>query len=689
MRVEELLNHDFAGLGSEDDAVVLFSNKHVASEHIYHDVISGVVSAMRHVNGVKGVLGPYDRNAVGQISSDEHAAVIAVTLSGNTGQRLASTNHMQRIADKRARGGVHVWVTGYSPTARDIDSVASSDVERAESIGLPVAFVILLVTLGTLPAALLPLGVAGAGLLLTYGLLSILAPLFHPDSLLIALVTMIGLGIGLDYSLFIIGRFREEFASQERQAGASVDAVAVAMAKSMATSGRTVAVSGMIVASSLASLCIIRSPLFFEIAVGATVAVVCTLAAALTLLPALLLLLGQRIGGVSLRRWRWETRGRKDVSRATVWGKWALAIMRTPRSATVGAISVLVVSALPVLGIHYGINIGVLAASHTDAGEGERILARSFAAGAMAPMQIVMIDHRGEPHSDSRVVSGAQMLRRAIESNSGIAGVAESRARSGVVLTAVSSAPIDSMAASNIVHYVRGVLAPRLHADGGPTVLVGGATAQEMDFSNVMRSEFPVVLTLILSISLILLMISFRSLVLPVKAIMINLLVTSAAIGIVVFVFQDRHGERLLGFSSPGFIQAYLPTMVFALLFGLSMDYEVFLVHRIYEEWRRSKDIRSAIATGVARSARSISAAAAIMIVVFGSFVAANLLELKEIGFALAVAIALDATLARFVLVPAVMCLLGARSWWLPTYLAPVGTKPNREQPPLEVNDDR
>jgi len=200
-------------------------------------------------------------------------------------------------------------------------------------------------------------------------------------------------------------------------------------------------------------------------------------------------------------------------------------------------------------------------------------------------------------------------------------------------------------------------------------VLVGGATAFDADLTAEMRAKLPVVVVVILGLSLLCLLLVFRSIAIPIKAVVMNLISTAAAIGLVVLVFQDGHGEHLLGFASPDFIQAYMPILIFALLFGISMDYEVFLVRRMQEEWRRTHDNRAAIVTGVEHTARPIVAAAAILVTIFGSFVTANFLEIKQLGFALAVAIAIDATLVRLVLVPAVMCMLGDRNWWFPARL--------------------
>ena len=670
-RVEQLLEHRFPGLGSEDDVVIFHSSQHLASDHAYRTVITSVLTLLRRQEGVKGVLGPYDPKAVGQISSDEHAAVGAITLGGDSRQRFDRARRMQNAVARLASNGVRVWLTGYSPIVSDLADVESTDAERAEMIGVPVALLVLLFALGAPLAALLPLLVAGAGLLVTYGALGVLAVVFHFDNLLLAVVTMIGLGIGIDYALFVVSRFREELACEKCNGRSESEWVAEAVGTAIATSGRTILFSGVIVAFSLASLLVVNSPLFQEIAVGAVVVVVCMLVTALTVLPAMLALLGPRInwGALSARLQPADIRP-KTSQRPGGWARWALLMMRHPIPAAGVAGIILILAALPALGIRYGVSLGVLSVSGTSSGEGEKVLAQSFTPGAISPIQIILSDHSGNLRTDSQVLAGARILAGELERDPRVTGVAEHRAKTGVVLTVVSSVPIDSSKASALIRHIRRDLVPPIHRNGGPTVLVGGATAQALDLSSDMRMKLPILLALILGLSLIFLMLIFRSVVLPIKAVLMNLLVTGATVGLVVFVFQDGHGEHLLNFTSPGFIQAYLPLLVFALLFGLSMDYEVFLIRRVQEEWKRTHDNRRAVATGIEHTARPISAAAAIMVAVFGSFVTANLLELKQLGFALAVAVALDATLVRLVLVPAVMRLLGTRNWWMPDHLA-------------------
>jgi len=504
---------------------------------------------------------------------------------------------------------------------------------------------------------------------------------------LTTIVTMIGVGVGIDYALFIVSRFREELAQRMRAAaGAPIahggeeavehgrerviaaEQVEDAVGAAIASSGRTILFSGAVVALALSTLVVIRAPIFREFALGAASVVICTVIVALTLLPAVLALLGDRInkGALPARMQPRDSRLQATDGQG-MWARWALTVMRHPVLAASTITVLLILAATPVLKLHTGVDFGISSLSGTPSGRGEQVLARSFGAGTLAPIEIVLSD----PHDSGRFSRAdrarAALLAQELEptGHNGIAAVAVTEGRDAVLLTVAPTTPIDSYSSEQLVRHIRAGLLPSLRT-GGPEIAVGGATAKVVDLSNETDAKFPLVLGLILALSLLFLTVVFRSVVLPVKAVAMNLLATGATVGIVIFIFQEGHGAGLLDFSSVGFIQVYLPLSIFALLFGLSMDYEVFLIRRMRETWQQTQDNELAVATGVEHTARPISAAAAIMVAVFGSFITANVLELKQFGLALALAIAIDATLIRLVLVPALMRLFGARNWWLP-----------------------
>ncbi len=758
-RAAQLLEQRFSGHGAEQDLLVFYSPTRRAGEPGYRAIVARTLAAARRQSYVRGVAGPYAQapyaqssahapsarpqgsqpgapnRAPSQISSDGHAAIALVGIAGSPRELVQRAESLQHVVDPLARSGVRVWLTGYSPVAKDITTVENEDVERAETIGVPIALVILLVALGAVVAAVVPLALAGSGLLLAYGALALIAHVLTFDSFLTTIVTMIGVGIGIDYALFIVSRFREELAHRTRDGrdlgegrnlghwrdgrdlgnghdlgdggnpgdgrdgrdmretsdprGRDLDRDRIddAVGAAIATSGRTILFSGAIVALALSTLVVIPTPTYREFALGAALVVVCTVIAALTLLPALLATLGPRINlGALPARWQPRDASTRAADGHGVWARWALAVMRRPLVAATVIVVALVFAATPLLNLRTGVDFGIRSLASTPSGQGEAVLARSFGAGTLAPIEIVVsrsaVGHTSGDGLDrvdeTRVARLAREL--APDGHNGIATLAVTPGQHAVLLTVAPTTTIDSYASEQLVRHIRADLLPAIRADGGPAVAVGGASAKIADLSDVTTSHVMLVIGLILVLSLLLLIVVFRSIVLPVKAVAMNLLATGATVGIVIFIFQYGHGQHVLGFTSTGFIQVYLPLSIFALLFGLSMDYEVFLIRRMRETWLATHDNELAVATGVEHTARPISAAAAIMVAVFGSFATASVLELKQFGLGLALAIAIDATLIRLILVPALMRLFGARNWWLPAIARPRLTGPAARQ---------
>lgn len=696
LQAETLLKSaGFHGAGDEQDAIVFFSREYRAEDRTYRKVVARVLRAVRSKAGVENIVGPYGVRVMRtQISADGHAAVAQFALGGSMRERFKDAEVAQATIARASGTGVQAWLTGFSALSKDLATTETIDSKRGESIGVPLAFVILVLALGAVGAAVVPLLLAGSGVMLAYGMIALLGRVMNFDVFLLTVVTMIGVGIGIDYSLFIVSRFREELARTSATPRAERRRIADAVGVALATSGRTIVYSGAIVALSLTSLLVVGAPVFKEFAIGAAATVVCTLAVSLTLLPAALAQLGPRINAGSLPP-RMRPADLVSDSRAgeSGWAKWALLMMRRPLTVSIGVLLLLLLCITPVLGLRSGIALDIPSLSQTPSGKGALMLARDFSAGMTAPLEIVIQPRAVERHSPSfspgeharRSVSSngalwaARRLRSELHTDRRVAGVVLHVYKGGVLLTAIPAVAIDSSAAQDLVRTIRTRLAPAIEARGSANVFVGGWPAQSLDASTEIGGKTSIVLAITLGIALIFLLFVFRSIVLPLKAVAMNLLATGATLGLVVLVFQHGHGEQLLGFSSPGFIQSYLPLCMFVLLFGLSMDYEIFLIRRMQETWRETSENRRSVASGVEHTARPISAAAAIMVVVFGSNVSAHMLELKEFGFALATAIAIDATLVRLVLVPAFMSLLGTRNWWLPDRLS-------RVLPRLEVH---
>ncbi|WP_232534951.1 MMPL family transporter [Nocardia terpenica] len=662
-RASSLVQQHFKGLGNEQDVIVFDSPQGRITDPDRRAVVDRVVAAAGQAEGVVAVVGPFDPGAKDQVAADGGAALAIVGLDGDIHQLPDRAAGVQRAIDKAAGSGIRAYLTGYSPVTNDLTVVETSAAEKSESIGLPIAFLVMVVAFGGVVAAVLPLILAVAGLSLTIGVVYALSAGLTFDAFLITIVTMIGTGIGIDYAMFIVSRFREELARRGITDTRDPEKIAEATGVAIATSGRTILFSGIVVAISVCSLFIMKSPIFREISTGVLVTVICTVTAALTLLPAILAALGPRVNTWQLpRRWR-PADARSDAHAAAgPWARWAHLIMRRPVVAAVSAVIVLVLAALPIGGLKYGIDLGTKSLAGRPSAEAQAVLDRSFTPGIVSPIQVV-ITGPGDSALDPAGQERAGAFAATLGSDSRVADIETLPGEGMVLLNVIPKVRVDSSDAIALVQHIRDDLAPSMRGD---QVLVGGATASFVDLSNETTHKLPYVMALVLGLSLIFLLLVFRSIALPIEAVVMNLLATAAAIGLTVAVFQWGHGSGLLGFTSTGFLQVYLPITVFVLLFGLSMDYEVFLIRRMQEAWEDGHDNTSAIAVGVEHTARPIAAAAAIMVAVFGSFLTAQVLELKQFGFSLAVAVALDATLVRLVLVPALMKLFGRWNWWLP-----------------------
>ncbi|GAA3640577.1 MMPL family transporter [Kineosporia mesophila] len=706
-QAQELLGEHFPALGNEQGVLVFTAAGTGARSTAYRAAVAGVLEKVRALPGITGVVDPYTEGGISRIGDDGRTAVALIGMRGDASERADLSDDISTAATAAASGtGVEALYSGSTPLNKDLSEVELHDQERAEMIGIPVALAVLLLASGALVAALLPVVTALLGVLLCMGVLALVAPVFGLDQFVTVIASMIGVGVGIDYGLFVVSRFREELAHRIPEASTRRERkciVSGAVGQALHTSGRTVLASGIIVMVALCSMVVIRGHVFQQIALGTGIVVTCSLLVSLTLLPAILGLLGTRVEKLALpRRMRPQDTvgGGGGDPMTTFWGRWARMVMRRPWLCAGASIVLLVVMALPLGGIKLGLDLGLNALGKTESGRAQQIVAGTFTPGAVAPVQIVI--DAGAGGITTADLNAVAALGDSLRANSSVAEIVSptealdqaagrhdapalrAAARDAalrtdlgqlvdldtggrhLLLTVVADVPIDSVGAMQLVRDLRNDILPGALAGTGATFLVGGLTAQYVDLSDETTAKLPLVISIVLGLSFLYLLVVFRSILLPLKAAVMNLLATCAALGLTVFVFQEGHGESLLGFSNVGTLQAYLPVTLFALLFGLSMDYEVFLVGRMKEEWDRSHDHVVTVATALSHTGRQITAAAAIMMVVFGSFLVADVLELKQMGFALAVAVTLDATVIRMVLVPAVMTLAGKWNWWLP-----------------------
>ncbi len=523
----------------------------------------------------------------------------------------------------------------------------------SEGLALLGAAIILFVTFGSVVATLIPLLVAVVGLLTLSSAVSLISHLVATASFAPLLAALVGLGVGIDYALFIVTRFR-----QELHGGASVeDSVKTAVK----TSGRAVLFAGIIVCIALLGLFTIHVSFLYGVAIAAALSVLITMIAAITLLPALLSMVGHRIDRLSIPGRSKETH---DIETGR-WARWAAGIQRRPIRYVVAGSLILITLCIPA----FSIRMGSADAGNDSKGTTTRtaydLLAKGFGAGYAGSIQLVA------PLSSRADFDEMNKLSTAVATDADVASVSpafpSSDQRIAIIQIYPKSSP-ESKATNDLITRLRKQIIPSVVAGTKLTVYVGGITAIFSDFASVLNSKLPIFIGSVVLLSFILLMFLFRSLLIPLKAAIMNLLSIGAAFGILVAVFQWGWDAGLLNIKA-GPIEAFLPVMLFAILFGLSMDYEVFLVSRIQEEWLATGDNSAAVRRGLAATGGVITAAAVIMFSVFAAFVFGGQRVIQEFGIGLAAAVAFDATVIRSMLVPALMQWWGPANWWLPPFL--------------------
>jgi RND superfamily putative drug exporter len=633
---------------AERGVLVLSSERLTASDPAYRLALRRATAVLKREHVVRGVLPPGVTGG-GEVSRDGHVVSATVLLGGSVSDRQDAADPLQRALDDAMPPGVHADLTGNSPLLADLIRVENSDLSKAELVGLPIALLVLLFALRSAVAAGLPLLLGISGLVVTFGVLAVTMLVADYNLFVETLAAMIGLGVGIDYSMLVVRRFREQ-----RAAG---DEPADAVAWTLSTAGRTVTFSGAILAVSFVPLALTRLPFFAESAVAAILVVAMTVVGALTLLPALLIALGDRLDRLPLPR---KAATRPPGER---WERWARWVMRHPWPVLVAGVAVLVLAALPALDTKVGTDLNARAMSGEPSADALATLARAFPASSLAPVEVVVRTSGGAP------VAGPARTATGIVRRVGRLGppVTVPIGPDAAVVVATPTVPADSTAASDLVRELRRQLRDGLPP--GSRALVGGVTAETVDYTDETNDKTPAAVGLALLLAFALLTWVFRSPVLALKAIVMNLLSIGAAFGLTVLVFQEGHGEGLLGFTSLGYIQGWMPLTLFVMLFGLSMDYEVFMVTRMREEWERTGDTVEAVAGGLGRTGGVVTSAAAIMIAIFSSFVLTRIPEIKQMGFGLAVAVLVDATIVRAALVPAFMRVAGRWNWWMPARL--------------------
>jgi RND superfamily putative drug exporter len=524
-----------------------------------------------------------------------------------------------------------------------------------EGIGIIAAIIILLIAFGSVLAMALPIAVALAGIAVGLPIIGLLTHFYPLQSFATTLATMIGIGVGIDYALFVVTRYR-----QNLQAGMDPEEAVVT---AIDTSGRAVLFAGATVIIALLGMLVIRLSFISGLGIGAAAVVAVTVLAAITLLPAVLGFTGRNID-----KWRlpW-VHNDGDGTRQTIWHRWSRYVQRHAWLVTIVGLLIVLVLAFPVLSMRLGFADAGNDPKGSQSREAYDTLSKGFGPGFNGPLLFAV----SVPQSGDHAAELAK-LQQAVASTPGVASASPALTNkdgtTAVMRVYPTTAPQDE-ATSSLLHHLRNDVVPQAIEGTNLKVYVGGFAALTDDFANLLGQRLPLFIGVVILLSFLLLMAVFRSILVPLKAAIMNLLSVGAAYGVIVAVFQWGWGKDIVGVGKEGPIQAFLPMMMFAILFGLSMDYEVFLLSRIREEYLRTHDNATAVADGLSATARVITAAAAIMCTFFLAFVLGDNIVIKLFGIGFSAAIFIDATLIRLVIVPSTMELLGDANWWLPKWL--------------------
>jgi uncharacterized membrane protein YdfJ with MMPL/SSD domain len=639
-----------------EEFIVIESQTATAGDETYSAFVDGLVIEVRALEEVSSITS-YLEGASGLVSEDGRTVLIPVTLTGDEADAADTAEPVVAIVEKASgRDGFRVTTVGFGSVEGEMSTLLEETLAQGEMIGIAPALVILLIVFGAAVAAGLPILLALLSIFVAAGATAVVGNVMEMSNFVVFIITMIGLAVGIDYSLFIVQRFREE-RGRGRQ---KVDAIATAGA----TAIRTVVFSGVAVAIALGGMLVMPDATFRSFAVGAILVVTATVFASMTLLPAVLGLLGDRVNWLTLpfvgRRGQTEGRG-------GMWDWITKAVMARPIISVVVTGGLLLAAATPVLDISLG-SVGISSLPEaSDSRHAFDVINNEFSDGVLTADVVIEAPDTNGPAAERAIAD----LTASIEAD-GFFGVWQlERRETGdlALLTVAMPGDFSSADSKAALERLRGDYIPTAFDDEVADVLVGGATAETVDSVQTQREYLPLVFCFVLGSSFLLLLVVFRSVVVPFKAVVLNLLSVGAAYGILVLVFQDGIGADRLGFREAPVIESWLPLFLFAILFGLSMDYHVFLLSRIKECYDESKDNGLSVAQGLRSTGGMITGAALMMGVVFAGMASGDLVVFQQVGFGLAVAIILDATIIRMVLVPASMELLGDRNWYLPAWL--------------------
>jgi RND superfamily putative drug exporter len=617
----------------------------------YASAIGESVKRLNALHDVNSAVNPLSPQGAAFLSKDRSVAYVPVILGVGPGELTEAQALAVLDAGKPAEAaGLDVSVGAYVGSA-----LSKPDTGASDAIGIAAAIVILLFAFGTATAMVLPIASAILGLACSLSIIRLLEHVVQVPSVASTLATMIGLGVGIDYALFIVTRHKLQLADGME--------IQESVARATATAGGAVVFAGFTVVIALCSLAAAGIPLVTTLGFTAAIAVVIAVLAAATLLPAMLGALGPHINSLRVQFGKTHP----DEAEPHGWRRWARGVADRPWRSAIAALAVLIVLAIPLLQLELGQNDISALPKSTTARQAYDGLTQGFGPGVNGPLLIA-----SEFKSPEEAKKVLPLLERKIEAAHDVAGVSEPTLDEDgkvAVFTVISKSAPWADETVTLVEGLRDETIPAALKGTEVQSFVGGQTAGYIDLATQIGDKLPLMIGIVVALSFIVLLLAFRSLLVPIKAAAMNLISVAAAYGVVTAVFQLGWGSSLIGLDHPIPIVSFVPLLMFAILFGLSMDYEVFLLTQMREHYRQSDDEKEAVIEGLAKTGRVITSAAAIMVCVFTSFVLNGNPIVKEFGVGLAVAIAIDSTLVRCLLVPAIMVLLGRWAWWMPSWL--------------------
>jgi uncharacterized membrane protein YdfJ with MMPL/SSD domain len=631
--------------------------------------VEGRLAKVRHVSNIQS---PYAPNNAGRISEDGRSVLVGFDLAGDyaTAKDRVGAPMAAVAGAQKANPGLRIEEFGDASSAKALDKVFEDDFKKSEQLSLPVTLVILLLAFGSFMAAGVPLLLAVSAVAGTIGLLSIVSQALAVDQSIGSVVLLIGLAVGVDYSLFYIRREREE-----RAAGRGPDAALQAAA---ATSGRAILVSGLTVMVAMAGMFFTGSKTFSSFAVGTIMVVAIAMIGSVSVLPAVLSKLGDRVekGRIPLVH-RVRSRGESRM-----WSAILDRVLRRPAVSASAALAVLLMLAIPAFSLKMAVPGTDSFPRKLEVMQTYDRIQAAFPGGPVPAIVAVQAEDVTKPEVKAAISALTSKALASGEIRQPIqVDVSPDHRVARIALPLLGDGA--NAESRRALATLRDELLPAtVGRVEGAKAAVSGMTAQTKDFNDLMSGHMPIVFAFVLSMAFLLLLVTFRSIVIPIKAIALNMLSVGAAYGVVVWLFQYGHGEKLFGFESTGAITSWLPLFLFVVLFGLSMDYHVFILSRVREAFDRGMKTEDAVAHGIKTTAGVVTSAAIVMVAVFSIFATLTAVEFKQMGVGLAVAVLIDATIVRAVLLPATMKLLGDWNWYLPRrlhWLPRVGHEPSPE----------